>query len=74
MSAGRWVLALLALAVLWKCSQQDEPPPVPIEDTFMGDTVEAKQRAQGYEQDYLDATRQRQQQMEEQLERDNGGN
>ncbi len=74
MSAGRWILALVALAVLWKCSQQEDPPPVPIEDTFMGDTVKAKENAQGYEQEYLDATRERQRQMDEQLERDSGGN
>jgi len=74
MSAGRWILALLALAVLWRCSQQEPPPPVPIEDTFIGDQVKAKERAQDFEQEYLDATRQRQQRMEEELERENGGN
>ncbi len=74
MSAGRWILALLALAVLWKCSKQEPPPPVPIEDTFIGEQVKAKDRAQDFQQEYLDATRQRQQQMDEEVDKESGGN
>lgn len=68
----RWLI-LLILAALAFFYFLPEPEPVPVEETFIGDELRAMQRAEDLEQDYLDATRARQQKMEEELEEAAGG-
>ncbi|NIP18497.1 MAG: hypothetical protein GWM87_10305 [Xanthomonadales bacterium] len=50
-----------------------EPEPKPIEETFIGPQIESLRKAEGVEADYLDATREQQKRMEEQLEEATGG-
>jgi hypothetical protein len=44
-----------------------------VEETFIGDEIRAVQKAEAFEQEYLDATRARQEQMEKELEEAAGG-
>lgn len=68
----RWLilLVLLALAIAYFLP---EPERVPVEETFIGDEIRAVQKAESFEQEYLDATRARQEQMEKDLEEAAGG-
>lgn len=68
----RWLilLILLALAIAYFLPA---PERVPVEETFIGDELRAVRKAEDLEQDYLDATRARQQQMEKELEEAAGG-
>lgn len=70
----RWFLFLLfVLAVLWYIRGIEEMPPPKAEDSFIGGPVKALRKAEGFEKSHLDATKERQKQMEEQLEKDSGG-
>ena len=70
----RWFLFLLfVLAVLWYIRGLEEMPPPKAEDSFIGGPVKALRKAEGFEQNHLDATKARQEQMEKQLEKDSGG-
>ena len=69
----RWFLFFLfVLAVLWYIRGIEEKPPPKAEDSFIGGPVKALRKAEGFEQSHLDATKERQKQMEEQLEKDSG--
>jgi hypothetical protein len=68
----RWLVALIIL-LLALFFYLREPEPKPVEDTFIGPQVESLRKAEGVEDDYLKATRERQQRMEEALEEDTGG-
>jgi hypothetical protein len=68
----RWLI-LLILAALAFYYFLPEPEPVPVEEGFLGDEIRAVQKAQDFEQEYLDATRARQEKMEEALEESGGG-
>lgn len=63
----RWLIAFILLALLawhfWPA-----PAPVPVEDTFIGDQVDALRKAEALEQDHLDAVRAQQDRMEAQLD------
>lgn len=68
----RWliVFVLIALAVWYLLP---EPEPRPVEETFIGDQIEALNKAEQFEQEYLDAVRERQEEMEAELEEAGGG-
>ena len=70
----RWLLFLIIVfAVLWYIRGIEETPPPKAEDSFIGGPVKALRKAEGFEESYLDATEERQKQMEEQIEKDSGG-
>jgi hypothetical protein len=66
----RTSILLLATTVLCACGT-DEPPP-PAEETFIGEQVKALRRAEDFEEKHLEATKERQDRMEQQLEDDGG--
>lgn len=70
----RWFLFLIVVfAVLWYIRGVEEVKPPPIEEGIIGGPVRALRKAEGFEEEYLDATKERNQRMEEQLEKDSGG-
>ena len=70
----RWLLFLLVVfAVLWYLRGVEETPPPKAEDSFIGGPVKALRKAEGFEKSYLDATKERQKQMAEKLQKDSGG-
>lgn len=69
----RWLLFLIVVfAVLWYIRGIEETPPPTAEESFIGDQVKVLRKAEGFEKTYLDATREQQKKMEEQLEKDSG--
>jgi hypothetical protein len=68
----RWLVTLIIL-LLALFFYLREPEPKPIEDTFIGPQIESLRKAEGVEDDYLKATRERQQRLEESLAEDAGG-
>ena len=69
----RWFLFLLfVFAVLWYIRGIEETPPPKAEDSFIGGPVKALRKAEGFEKSHLEATKERQKKMEEQLEKDSG--
>jgi len=70
----RWfIFLLLVLAGLWYLRGIEEKAPPKAEDSFIGGPVKALRKAEGFEQSYLDATKEQQKKMEEQLEKEAGG-
>lgn len=70
----RWLLFLiLVFAVLWYIRGIEDVKPPPIEEGIIGGPVKALHKAEDFEDSYLDATKERQKQMEEQIEKDSGG-
>ena len=70
----RWLLFLIIVfAVLWYIRGIEEVEPPPIEEGIIGVPVRALRKAEGFEKVHLEATKERQKQMEEQLEKDSGG-
>lgn len=70
----RWfIFLLLVLAALWYLRGIEEKAPPKVEDSFIGGPVKALRKAEGLEENYLDATKARQEKMEEQLEKEAGG-
>ena len=68
----RWLVALI-IVVLALFFYLNEPEPKPIEETFIGPQIRHLQDAQDIEADYLKATKEQQQKMEEELEKATGG-
>jgi len=69
----RWFLFLiLVFAVLWYIRGIEDVEPPPIEESIIGGPVKALHKAEGFEKTHLDATKARQKQMEEQIEKDSG--
>jgi hypothetical protein len=65
------ILIMLAIgALLYQCAKENLPPPP--EENFMSEQIKILKETENYEQQYLDATRARQQRMDEQVERDGG--
>jgi hypothetical protein len=70
----RWLLFfLIVLAVLWYIRGIEEKSPPALEDGIIGGPVKALHKAEDFEKSYLDATKERQKKMEEQLDKDTGG-
>ena len=70
----RWLLFLIiVVAVLWYIRGIEPVEPPPIEEGIIGGPVSALRKAEGFEKVHLEATKERQKQMEEQLEKDSGG-
>jgi len=70
----RWLFFLIiVLAVLWFIRGLEEVEPPPIEEGIIGGPVRALRKAENFEESYLDATRERQKKMDEQVEKDSGG-
>ncbi|NNE04680.1 MAG: hypothetical protein HKN15_03030 [Xanthomonadales bacterium] len=68
----RWMIALI-LILLAVFHFMKEPEPRPVEETFIGDQVKLLKDAENIEDQYLDAVKKAQQQMEKDLEDDTGG-
>jgi hypothetical protein len=66
----RLSMLLLATMALFACGAEKPPPPA--EETFIGEQVKALRRAEDYDQQHLDAIKERQDRMEQQLEEDGG--
>ena len=70
----RWLFFLIIVfAVLWYIRGIEDVKPPPIEEGIIGGPVKALHKAQNFEKSYLDATREQQKKMEEQLEKETGG-
>ena len=70
----RWLLLLIiVLGLLWYIRGIEDVEPPPVEEGIIGGPVKALRKAEGFEKEHLDATRERQKKMEEQLEEDTGG-
>jgi len=70
----RWLLFLIVVfAVLWYIRGIEEVEPPPIEEGIIGNQVKALRKAEGFEKEYLDATKERNQRMDEQMEKESGG-
>ena len=70
----RWLLLLIIVcALLWYVRGLEDVEPPPVEEGIIGGPVKALRKAEGFEKVHLDATKERQKQMEEQLEKDSGG-
>jgi len=70
----RWLLFLIVVfAVLWYIRGVEEVEPPPIEEGIIGSQVKALRKAEGFEKEYLDATKERNQRMDEQVEKESGG-
>ena len=70
----RWLLLLIiVLGLLWYIRGIEDVEPPPVEEGIIGGPVKALRKAEGFEKEHLDATRERQKKMEEQLEKDTGG-
>lgn len=68
----RWLIALLLIALaFWYFLP--EPKPRPVEETFIGEQIEALNKAEQFEQEYLEAVRERQEKMEAELDEAGGG-
>jgi len=68
----RWLIALIVILLAVFHFMKD-PPPRPVEETFIGDQVRLLKDAENIEDQYLDAVQKAQQQMEKDLEDDTGG-
>jgi hypothetical protein len=64
------VLIIILLAVFYFQPEQ-EPPTA--EESFIGDQVKTLRKAEGFEDEYLEATDERKQRIEEELEKAGGG-
>ena len=65
----RWfIFLLLVLAALWFLRGIEEKSPPSAEDSFIGGPVKSLRKAEGFEKNYLDATKAQQRKMEEQIE------
>lgn len=65
----RWIFVLgILLAAAWYLRSCEDPPPRPAEETFIGDQVKALREAENFEQEYLDATRKKQEEIDKELE------
>ena len=70
----RWLLLLIIVfALLWYIRGIEDVEPPPVEEGIIGGPVKALRKAEGFEKEYLDATKEHQKKMEEQLEEDTGG-
>jgi hypothetical protein len=58
---------------LWYIRGLEEVTPPPIEEGIIGGPVRALRKAEGFEKVHLEATKDRQKKMEEQIEKDSGG-
>ena len=69
----RWLIFLiLVLAALWYLRGIEEEPPPTADESFIGGPVKALRKAEGFEKQYLDATKAQQQKMEQQIEQASG--
>ena len=68
----RWLIALIIilLAIFYFLP---DPPPKPVEETFIGEPIKALRKAERFEDEYLKATEERKKRMEEELEKQSGG-
>jgi hypothetical protein len=64
---------IIVFAVLWFIRGIEDVKPPPIEEGIIGGPVRALRKAESFEKSYLEATDERQKQMEEQVEEDTGG-
>lgn len=65
------IVLIVILLVLFYFLPEKEPPTA--EESFIGDQVKTLREAESYEDDYLRAEKERQQRLEDELERAAGG-
>ena len=68
----RWLVVLIIILLAWFYFQ-DEPEPVPVEESFIVEPVGALREAERYNDQYKAMDQQRQQRLEESLEEQSGG-
>ena len=68
----RWFVALIVILLAFYYFLP-EPEHRPVEETFIGEQVKVLRKAENYEDEYLKAIQERQDQMEEELEKATGG-
>lgn len=66
----RWLLLIIVLLAAWWFFT--DPEPIPVEETYIGEPVRKLREAEAFEEEYLDATAERQKAMEEALEAQDG--
>ena len=70
----RWLLFwIVVFGVLWYIRGIEDVKPPPVEEGIIGGPVRALRKAEGFETEYLDATKERNKRMDEQIEKDSGG-
>ena len=67
----RWFIALIVILLAFFYFLP-EPEPKPVEETFIGEQVKVLRKAEGFEQQYLEADQERQKRLEEELEKSGG--
>jgi len=68
----RWLIALVIIAlIVWKF--WPDPPPIPVEETFIGEPIKRLNEAKAFEDEYLKATEAHKKEMEKKLEESTGG-
>jgi len=67
----RWFIALLVILLAFFYFLP-EPEQKPVEETFIGEQVKVLRKAEGFEQQYLEADQERQKRLEEELEKSGG--
>ncbi len=69
----RWfIFLILVFALLWYIRGIEEEPPPTAEESYIGDSVKALRKAEEFEKTYLEAAKERQKRMEEQLGENSG--
>jgi hypothetical protein len=70
----RWfIFLMLVFALLWYIRGIEEQPPPTAEESYIGGSVKALRKAEEFEKTYLEAAKERQKRMEEELEKGSGG-
>ena len=68
----RWLLALiLILLAIWYFIPESEPPTA--DESFIGNQIKPLRKAEGFEDEYLDAAEERKKRLEEEVEKATGG-
>lgn len=73
-----WIILILSCLGVWYFwpdgeNSSDDTPVMSAEDTFIGPQVKVLNSAKGYEEQHLEATRQHQEKLEQQLQDGGGG-
>ena len=64
------IILIILILLVWKLWPQ--PEPLPIEETYIGDQVKVLEKAEDFEQQYLDATKARQDRIDRQVDDPDG--
>ena len=67
----RFLLAIIIIMLAFYFLMPD-PPPKPVEETFVGKQIEPLRKAEGFEAEFLKADAEHQKKLEEELEKSGG--